>query len=534
MADLLQGLPSLAIHDQTFNGNVTGRRWKLFRPFVQDNWKITRNLTLNLGLAWALVTPVTEAANRLADFNPANGQFLIAGVGGVGNGAGIQMDKSALEPRIGVAWKPFGRQNTAVRGGYAIFHDSSWNQGGQGLWQNPPFYAESDQFAFGGECTFATSACATKYGLTPSALSVSSGFPIFTKPPIPAEFTGTLLAQNTNFKLGRVQQFNVNVEHELPGQIVLTVGYAGSRSAHLLIDGNNINVGSPSACGTVKGYTLGCGAGGAAFGVPYPAFPFSTISNQFDSGKAHYNSLQIKAETKSARAGIYALVGYTYARAYDNGLTDGLGTPLGATYFPLPGWQQLDWALSQINLNNNFIASVIYQLPFGKGRRFGSNWSAPVNTIVGNWEITTIVKITSGFPVLIVNSNNASGVNFQNNGNSLNRPNQTCSPTSGNQSLGQWFNTSCFAAAPSGELGNASRTPTSGPRFTNADFSLIKHFILPREGMQLEFRTEFFNLFNHPQFGNPGADFNSPATFGAVNSTVNNPRLVQFALKLAF
>ena len=79
--------------------------------------------------------------------------------------AGIQMDKTALEPRIGVAWKPFGSQNTVVRGGYAIFHDSSWNKGAQGLWQNPPYYAESDAFAFGGACTFATAACATKYGL---------------------------------------------------------------------------------------------------------------------------------------------------------------------------------------------------------------------------------------------------------------------------------------------------------------------------------------------------------------------------------
>ncbi|HTS31306.1 MAG TPA: carboxypeptidase-like regulatory domain-containing protein [Bryobacteraceae bacterium] len=527
MADLLLGLPSLAIHDQTFNGNVTGRRWKLFRPYVEDTWRVNKKLTLNLGLAWALVTPVKEAAGRQADFNPATGQLIIGGA------AGIQLDKTALEPRIGVAWKPFTGHNTVVRAGYGMYHDSSWNQGGQGLWQNPPFYAESDAFAFGGECTFATSACATKYGLEPSALNVSDGFPIFTKPPTFADFTGTFLAQNTNFKLGRIQQYNVNVEHQLPGQVVLTAGYAGSRSSHILVDGNNINVASPSACGSVRGYTLGCGPNGAAFDVPYPAFPFSTISNAFDSGRAHYNSLQIKAETKSARYGIYALVGYTYAKAYDNGFTDGLGTPLGATYFPLPNWQNLDWALSQINLNHSFTASVIYQLPFGKGRPFGSGWGGPAQTILGNWEITVIEKATSGFPVFVVDSNNASGVNFQNNGNSLNRPNQTCNPSSGSATLSQWFNTSCFAAPPDGELGNASRTPVSGPRFVNTDFSLIKHFIL-REPLRLDFRSEFFNLFNHPQFGLPGADFNSPATFGVINSTVNNPRLVQFALKLAF
>jgi len=532
-ADLLQGLPSLAIHDQTFNGNVTGRRWKLFRPFVQDDWRVSKSLTLNLGLAWALVTPVTEAANRQADFNPATGMLLVAGQN-AGSNAGIQMDKTALEPRIGVAWKPFGSGNTVVRGGYAIFHDSSWNQGGQGLWQNPPYYAESDSFAFGGSCTFATAACATRNGLSPSAIGASSGFPIFTSPPSPANFTGTFLAQNTDFKQGRVQQYNVNVEHQMPGQIVLTVGYAGSRSSHILIDGNNINVGSPGACGSVKGYTLGCGPNGAAFAQPYPQYPFSTISNAFDIGRAHYNSLQIKAETKSAKYGIYALVGYTYARAYDNGFTDGLGTPIGATYFPLPNWQNLDWALSQINLNHEFTASVIYQLPFGKGRRFGSNWSGAANAIAGNWELTVIEKATSGFPVFVVDSNNGSGVDFQNNGNSLNRPNQTCNPTAGNSTLAQFFMTSCFAAPAAGELGNASRAPLSGPDFVNTDFSIIKHFMLPREGTRLDFRTEFFNLFNHAQFGLPGADFNSPATFGAVNYTVNNPRLIQFALKLAF
>ena len=377
-------------------------------------------------------------------------------------------------------------------------------------------------------------ACATKYGQTPSANSVSDGFPIFTKAPNPLDFTGTLLAQNTNFKQGRIQQFNVNVEHELPGEIVLTIGYAGSRSSHLLVDGNNLNVGSPGACGTVTGYTLGCGPGGSAFGVPYTAFPFSTISNQFDSGRAHYNSLQIKAETKSSRYGVYALIGYTYARAYDNGLTDGVGTPLGATYFPLPNWQQLDWGLSQINLNQSFTASVIYQLPFGKGKRFGSNWSAPANAVLGNWETTLIEKATTGFPVFVVDSNNASGVNFENNGNSLNRPNQTCNPNSGSSTLGEWFNTGCFSAPAAGQLGTAGRTPATGPGFVNTDFSLIKHFLLPRESMRLDFRTEIFNLFNHPQFGSPGADFNSPATFGVVNSTVNNPRLFQFGLKLAF
>jgi hypothetical protein len=514
-ADLLTGSTAVALHDQEFDGGVTGRRWKLYRPFIQDTWRVTKNLTFNLGLAWAMVTPISEVANRQADFNPATGQFLVAGQN-AGSNAGINMDWTALEPRIGVAWKPFG-SNTVFRGGYGIYHDSSWNQGAQGLWQNPPYYAES--FAGGA--------------------NMSQGFQTYTSPPTPANFEGTIWAQDTNFKQGRIQQFNFNVEQEIPGQIVLTAGYAGARSSHLLESGNNINVGSPGACGVVSGYTLGCGPNGAAFVSPYAAtFPYSTISSIFDNGRAHYNSLQIKAETKSARYGIYALIGYTYSRSYDTGLSDNLGSIIGATYFPLPGYQTLDWGLSQINLNQNFTASIIYDLPFGKGRKWGNNWNGVARAIAGGWELTLIEKATSGFPVFVIDSNNSSGVNFLNaNGAPLIRPNQTCNPVLSNPTLSEWFNPGCFSQPAAGELGNANRTPLSGPNFVNTDFSIIKHFF-PREGMRIDFRTEFFNLFNHPQFGSPGgngsgADFNSP-TFAVINYTVNNPRVVQFALKLAF
>jgi hypothetical protein len=209
---------------------------------------------------------------------------------------------------------------------------------------------------------------------------------------------------------------------------------------------------------------------------------------------------------------------------------------IGATYFPLPNWEKLDWALSQTNNNHNFTASIIYDLPFGKGRKFGGNAGGVANALIGGWEVTVIEKATSGFPVFVVDSANASGVNFQNNGNSLNRPNQTCNPVLSHQTLAAFFNASCFSAPPAGELGNANRTPLSGPDFVNTDFSIIKHFV-PREGMRVDFRTEFFNLFNHAQFGLPGglsfADINSP-TFATITSTVNNPRVIQFALKLAF
>jgi hypothetical protein len=163
------------------------------------------------------------------------------------------------------------------------------------------------------------------------------------------------------------------------------------------------------------------------------------------------------------------------------------------------------------------------------------------NAIAGGWEATVIEKVTSGFPVFIVDSASADspGANLlNNNAQSFNRPNQVCNPVLSNPTLSEWFNAACFAAPAPGELGNANRTPLSGPGFVNTDFSIIKHFV-PREGMRLDFRTEFFNLFNHPQFGAPGgngtgADFAFPATFNVINYTVNNPRVIQFALKLAF
>ncbi|MGA8151088.1 MAG: carboxypeptidase-like regulatory domain-containing protein [Terriglobales bacterium] len=572
-ADLLLGQVSNgALHDQTFNGATTGRRWKMFRPFVQDDWRVTNNLTLNLGLAWALVTPETEAQGRMANFDFATGKYYVAGNSPEaacavcihsGGSAGVHFDKTALEPRIGLAWKPRGSQNTAIRAGYAIYHDSSWSTGAQGLWQSPPYFAENDQFNFfaGVPCPFnnATSAapvnCGLQLGLLPPSLQP------LTAQVNPANFTGTILTQPFNFKQGMVQQFNLNVEHQLPGSVVLTVGYAGSRSSHIQVDGLNENVGSPGACGgVVPGYTFGCGPGGKAFPQPYTFDgPFTNITQFSDIGRARYDSLQVKAETKSARHGLYALVGYTWSRTFDSGMPDGAGTMPGADYWPLPGSYKADWGLSQINLNDSFTASILYDLPFGKGKAYGSNWSGPVNTIFGNWKLNVIEKVTSGFPLFMTASTNGpfsgSGVYFSWNGASLNRPNEVGNPNqpgsfaanpdcvgpSAVHTLEHWFNPCAFMDAPFGELGDSGRTPLYGPRFVNTDFSIIKDFPLSfREGMYLQFRAEMFNLFNHAQFflaGTPATqmqDVDSPSSFGIVNETVNNPRVIQFALRLNF
>ncbi|MGA2849927.1 MAG: carboxypeptidase-like regulatory domain-containing protein [Terracidiphilus sp.] len=546
-ADVLMGISGGAIHDQTYNGAITGRRWKIVRPFVEDDWRITPSLTLNLGLAWDMTTPITEEHNRMADFIPSasgGGQLLVAGVNGVSNSAGINMYWGAYEPRLGLAWKILGSDKTVLRLGFGIYHDSSWNQGAQGLWQNPPNEGESDQFA-GAGCAFATSYCATTLGQTPSGtFDLSTGFPSLNYTQTVSNFQGAFSYQPRNFQPGRVHQYNANVERQLPGNVVLTAGYAGSTGGHILVIGNDLNTSSPSGCGTISGYTLGCEPGGAPYIAPYN-LPYNAIYLLGDVGTTHYNSMQIKAETKTPKYGLYALLAYTYSRTYDNGLSDGLGSELSAPYFPLPNWQNLDWSLSQINLNHSFTGSVIYDLPFGRGRQFGSSWNTPANAILGNWQVTLIERISSGFPVPLVDSNNQSGVAFNTGGNSynFNRPDEVpnCNTHSADHSTYHWINAACFAVPAAGELGDAQRVPLAGPDFVNSDFSAVKQFTLPHE-MGLNFRAEFFNIFNHPQYGAPINDinFNSPppgtvsSNFGEVNSTVNNPRLVQFALKLSF
>ncbi len=547
-SDLLLGLAGGAIHDQSFYGPVTGRRWKIVRPFVEDDWRVLPSLTLNLGLAWDLTSPITEIHDRMADYIPSEdpnvgGQLLIAGQNGVSRSAGVNRYWGGYEPRVGLAWKVLGSDKTVVRAGFGIYHDSAWSMGAQGLWQNPPNLGESDNFD--GPVMLSGG-----FGAIPAPQDINSCVSD------PNCFTGSFNWQSQNFQPGRVHQYNVNVERELPGNVLVTAGYAGSTGGHLLLYGNDLNTQSPSACGTVGGYTIGCKPDGSAYTPPYESNTpdDNAIFTMSDLGKTRYNSLQVKAETKTAKHGLYALVAYTYSRTYDNGLSDGLGSVLSAPYFPLPNWENLDWSLSQINLDNSFTGSVIYDLPFGKGRMFGGGWNTATDTLLGGWQVTLIERLSSGFPVPLIDSNNgASGQGFNafengGNDNNYNRPNQVanCNAYSADHSKYQWINPACFQVSAAGELGNAARVPVTGPDFVNSDFSLIKQFPLHRE-MGLNFRAEFFNLFNHPQYGLPGNDIsvatvdsngvivpNGSNGFGAVSSTVNNPRLIQLALKLTF
>ena len=222
-----------------------------------------------------------------------------------------------------------------------------------------------------------------------------------------------------------MQQFNLNVEHQLPGNVVVTAGYAGSRSSHILVDGLNLNVASPAAAmstgsapAAIPAITLGCGYHVAPFR------PFATIANNNDVGERDTTPSRSRPKPRASRHGLYALLGYTYVPHLRLGIPGRFGhVPRAQPTGRLPGHEKADWGLSQINLNHQFTASVIYDLPFGKGKHFGSDLerrASMPSSAIGKW--MSFERVTSGFPLFVVNSANGSGVNFQWNGNSSEPP----------------------------------------------------------------------------------------------------------------
>lgn len=495
IASFLLGLPSSYEHDIEFAGQVSGRRWKQYRPYFQDSWKMRKNLTVQLGLAWNYATPTSEVLNRMSNFDFATGKLLIAGVNS-NKWVGIKPYYANYEPRLGISYStPSGQ--TVIHLGYAILHDTGWSLGAEGLDLNPPFFgSQADQ----------------SDDITPIT-TLSQGFP----PPTPPDvnnLSGNIYSQNTDFKPGMVQQYNLTVQNQLPDETVFTLGYMGSRSSHLLTGIWNLNTAPPNP--QIDPPNL----------RPYPQF--NQVWGIIDRGMSSYNSLQAKLE-KGNRNGLYFLLSYTWAKGFDNGLLDDLGSLVGAAYYPLqppPGTS--DKGLSITNQTNNFSGSVLYQLPFGRGTRFASSAGGLKEAVIGHWQLNVIAHLASGFPVGLITGVNNSGTSLPNG----NRPNQICNGTLKNHSVAEFFNTNCFVDPPAAQLGNASRTPLNGPDFVNFDSSLFKNFDLP-EKAQLQFRTEVFNVANHPQFANPGNFTDSPG-FGQITQIVNNPRLIQFALKLIF
>ena len=483
VASLLLGLPASGGRNDQLQGSVKGRRWKEFRGFIDDTWRVNDALTMTLGLAYMVTTPQSEAHDRFSNFDFYTGEIFVGGT------VGVKTDWSNIQPRIGFAWTPGASDNTVVRGGYGIYHDVSAMGGSTGPYQNPPF---ANAYSF------------TSDNITP-VRTLATGFPDNSQPVDPENYRGDWTTIDPDFKQGRIQQWSVNLERKLPFSTIASIAYAGTYADRLFDKSRNLNTATPG-----PGFN-------PASRRPYPQL--QAVIAALSRGWMKYNSMQLRVERRSA-GGFYLLGSYTYAKATTNGVS-GFGGDPGIVYFPVVTDDDIDVGSANTDLRHNFSLSLLYDLPVGSGKMFLGDLTGVPQAILGGWSVNAIVQAHSGYPLGMTMSSNQSGTAFGN------RPDRVCDGRLDDPTIDRWFDTTCFVAPAVGVLGNAARTTLFGPGRWNTDMALSKRF------GQLQFRAEIFNVLNKAQFAVPGTAVGAP-TFGRIQSTVKSPRQIQFALKYVF
>jgi hypothetical protein len=495
LASFMLGLPFTGSINADFTGSVFGRRWKEYRGFAEDSWTVAPHLNLQLGLAYAVTTPISEAHDRQSNLDFASGIIYVGGKNG-GHTVGVKTDFGNVEPRFSFAWTPSFLGGAVVRGGYGIYHDYGSLGGSTGEYQNPPY---ANAFLFNSDSITAVR-------------TLSTGFPIST-PPDPTTYTGIWHTYAANLKQGFVQQWNVNIQDQFAHNYLFTIAYTGTRGSRLNNRNVDLNTASP-----------GSGNNPAAR-RPYPQY--NQILETIDNGWVSYSSLQTKLERRTS-SGLYALVAYTYSKALSSGLRQEITGDPGVNYYPFVPYPSADTGATATDMRHNLTMSLLYELPFGTNKKFLSNLHGPAQVVLGGWQVNGVMLVHSGFALGETMGTSASGTSFGN------RPNLVpgCAGTLSNPTPTKWFDTSCFSAPATGVLGNAPRTWLYGPGQVNLDMSFFKNFVIT-ERWKLQFRSEFFNIANHAQFSPPAVAF-GVNTFGSIANTVNTSRQVQFALKLTF
>jgi hypothetical protein len=504
LADALLGLDasgSLSVWQETGT-----RRWE-HGLYVQDDYRITNKLTLNLGMRYELVTPWSEIHNRLANFVPSLGDVFPVGSPQFPQFTMYDANYADFEPRLGLAYQLTNK--TVIRAGYGIFYDftsESVNSLGN---NNAPFAGNLSIFNNVTATNLAT-------GITP----LSQGF----LPYQPIGQFQTLGTAVTYFPLhdpdAMVRQGNFSIQQQLSSNTVLTVAYVNTMGEHLTIY-PNINQPVP-------------GPGPANPRRLYP--DFSTITEVSHGESSAYHALQVTAERRFSK-GLAFLASYAWGHSMDITST----TAFGSVQNPL--CELCDRGPSDFDIRQSLVLSWSYELPFGKGKAFGNNWNTPMNYVFGGWKFNSIDTFQSGSPFSI-----NSGINTLGAGGGTQRADVIGNYHPAHQDPSFWFNPAAFTAPPAYTYGNSGRNIIVGPGTNQIDFSLFKEIPIPaREGMQLEFRAEAFNLFNKPQFDNPNESgaVAGAATIGipgaAALNYAGNPaffqrtsREIQLAMKLYF
>lgn len=498
--------------------------------FLQDDWKASDRLTLNLGARWTLHFPSTEKTNQGAVFNLQTQQLDYLGQNGNSRSA-RELHYANVAPRVGFTY--LATPATVVRSGFGIvFIDQS------GI--TTPF--TTPQFPFIQNVQQKTQDSVN------AAFALSHGPSVAPIPFTPDAGLGqSVYTVKKTAGSGYVQQWNLAVQREITSNLSAEVAYVGTHIVHVGIPDSNLN--QLTASQLAQGSSLLTQVANPYYGQlpssssiggktvsqaqllkPYPRF-LNIATYRNNSGTTNYNAIEGKVEQRFSH-GFSLLFAYTHSKLIDDASSVFSSTVLSSpnssslvaadTFRPY-----LERDSSNGDMPNVTSFSGIYDLPVGRGHRFAS-WGVG-NALLGGWTLNTILSLQSGMPVTVTQATNNNAFA----GFALQRPNLVGKPNlpANERTPAKFFNTKAFATVPQFVIGNASRNPVRGPAYRDLDLALIKHTRLPGE-TDMEFRGEIFNITNTPEFSQPNGSFGS-AAFGSITSTTTDPRVVQFAVRLS-
>jgi hypothetical protein len=498
--------------------------------FVQDDWKFSKRLTLNLGARWTLHLPSTEKDNQGAVFNLATQQLDYMGVNGNSRSA-RRLHWTNVAPRVGLAY--LLTPKTVVRSGFGIvFIDQSGITTPFTVPQFPFIQNVAQKTGDSVNAAFALSS-----GPTVSSITKNGD----------AGLGQSVYSADRSAGSGYSQQWNLAIQREIAPRLSVEVAYVGSHIVHVGIPDSNLNqltqaqlaqgsslqvsvtnpyYGQLPASSSIGGKTVTA----AQLLKPYPRF-LNVALYRHNSGTTNYNAGEVKAEQRLAH-GLTLMAAYTRSKLIDDASSVFSSTVLSSpnsssliaadTFSP-----RMERDLSTGDMPNVFTASGSWALPAGRNHRFANHGLA--NTALGGWTFNAITTIQSGMPVTVTQATN--NISFA--GYVLQRPNRTGNTAlgSGQRTPAHYFNTAAFSTAAQFAVGNSSRNPVRGPAYRDLDLAMIKHTKLSNN-LDLEFRGEVFNVTNTPAFSQPNGSFGATA-FGSITSTTTDPRVAQFAIRLS-
>ena len=491
LADLLFGLPSYTLGARS--DGLQAARTGATSAFATGTLRVSRALTVTLGLRYENNQPAFDAEDAASIYDPSSRQIVRLGQGGIPRG-GFSRDNNNLAPRVSIALRPPATDRLVVRAGWGVYNNFSDLATGQGIYFNPPFF---------NSLLFFPSQLAP--------LTINQPWPEGQAAPLPPSVT----TYDQNLRTSYAQQWNFTVQSELFKDTVLSIGYNGTRGTKL-VGARDINQAQPSPA--QPNYR------------PLPTFSdINLIASGFDSV---YHSLQAQFQCR-LQSGLTGLFSYTWAKSIDN--ASNFFASAGDANYPQDSNNiAAERARSSFDVPHRFTGSFVYQLPFGPGKALGSDWSGAAARLLSGWQLNGIVSLQAGQPYSVAlpgefdNSNTGrSSYGF----GAGDRPNVNSDPNLSSPDPQQWFDPSAFSLPAYGSFGNAGRNIIGGPGLANVDFSVLKDIEIA-EATTLQLRAELFNMLNTPNFLNPNIFFGTPG-FGRLLAA-RDGREVQFGVKLIF